>query len=128
MDADLWLIDARCVGGVVVPAGAGAPVMTEPTAADRTAAQALLTRIQFSSMRANNVDMLAAALAAVRVEGFADAADRDVALVQSLQARVAALEAELTNQWEYNHAEHCGQMPNLHPGRCHWPKPAVLTP
>lgn len=41
----------------------------EVTAADRATAEALLTRIQFSSMRAKNVAMLAAALAAVRAEG-----------------------------------------------------------
>jgi hypothetical protein len=41
------------------------------------------------------------------------------------QARVERLAGELERQWEYNHSEHCGG-PLPHPGRCHWPRPAVL--
>lgn len=43
--------------------------------------------------------------------------------------REAALRTELRNQWEFNHAEHCGQAPAVgHAGDCHWPRPAVLMP
>ncbi len=45
---------------------------------------------------------------------------------RDLEKENAELRAELLNQWEYNHAEHCSNdWP--HPGRdCQWPRPPIL--
>ncbi len=37
------------------------------------------------------------------------------------------LRAELWNQWESNHFEHCRRDP-YHEGDCYWPVPQVLRP
>ncbi len=48
----------------------------------------------------------------------------------ALALRVAALEAELTAQWERNHYEHCGKAFEdgtlRHEGACYWEMPALL--
>lgn len=42
---------------------------------------------------------------------------------------ITELALELANQWEYNHAEHCGHIWGTYPhaGVCHWPMPAGLA-
>jgi hypothetical protein len=42
-----------------------------------------------------------------------------------LQAENVALRRQLDEQWDYNHAEHCGcETPDGE--RCHWPRPVLL--
>jgi hypothetical protein len=43
-------------------------------------------------------------------------------------AEIDLLRAELFEEWEYNHYEHCGGPPPLHDdgSLCHWPPPPVL--
>lgn len=49
-------------------------------------------------------------------------------LIESLLAENSALRAELQDQWESNHAEHCDNMDTYHRngGRCTWPYPEIL--
>ncbi len=45
-------------------------------------------------------------------------------LQEKLVKENAELRKELLNQWEYNHAEHCGHL-DAH-DECHWPMPRIL--
>ncbi len=52
-------------------------------------------------------------------------ADGALADLEAAQLRIANLWAELEEQWEAAHAEHCrNEWP--HGGHCTWPKPAAL--
>ena len=42
-----------------------------------------------------------------------------------LETENAALRQLLFEQWEFNHAEHCGK-PWPHDGECYWPLPELL--
>jgi hypothetical protein len=42
-------------------------------------------------------------------------------------ALIGALRKALREQWEYNHAEHCTNMPHKEGDDCHWPAPFLLT-
>jgi hypothetical protein len=52
---------------------------------------------------------------------------RDLYLAH-LERENAELRAELRNQWEHNHSEHCDRVfPHTDGTRCHWPVPVVLA-
>ena len=47
--------------------------------------------------------------------------------VEVLRLENAALREELREQWESNHAEHCGsEWPHPEGKDCYWPLPAIL--
>jgi hypothetical protein len=74
------------------------------------------------------LDELQTKIAALTDEAAQCEVDRDryAREANGLEARLAALTAELENQWEYNHVEHCGHLPCVNPNGCQWPRPAAL--
>ena len=45
-----------------------------------------------------------------------------------LRQQIALLKEQLREQWEYNHAEHCGSVwPHPDGDRCYWPPPKELV-
>lgn len=47
--------------------------------------------------------------------------------IESLLEENAALRAELLDQWEYNHFEHCGRTwPHAVGQFCGWPRPDLI--
>lgn len=45
---------------------------------------------------------------------------------EDVDAVILALRRELLNQWESNHAEHCGVLGTHNVTDCRWPPPAIL--
>jgi hypothetical protein len=53
--------------------------------------------------------------------------DREREEIARLDAENAELRAELANQWEENHFEHCGRRLHDFGEGCSWPKPSALA-